>query len=54
LLSEGPYQQDFIGINPHAEHAEKPWSLPEGARRPASETKGADYEAPCCGDSGCC
>lgn len=54
LLTEGPYSQDFIGITPVAAVDSKPWALPEGARRAASETKGADYESACCGDGGCC
>lgn len=54
LITEGPYKNDFIGITPHDGVTEKPWNLPVGAKRPASETKGADYEAPCCGDGGCC
>jgi ubiquinone/menaquinone biosynthesis C-methylase UbiE len=54
LITEGPYQNDFIGISPQGEIEEKPWNLPSSAKRPASETKGAAYEASCCGDSGCC
>lgn len=54
LLTEGPYRDDFIGISPHESIESKPWNQPAGARRPVSESKGADHEAPCCGDGGCC
>ena len=54
LLTEGPYKDDFIGLTPHESVESKPWSLPAGTRRPVSESKGAEHEASCCSDGGCC
>lgn len=54
LITEGPYQKDFIGITPQQAVEEKPWSLPTGTKRAASETKGAEYNTPSCGGGGCC
>ena len=53
LLTEGPYQNDFIGITPAVSRTPVPWCAPPGTRRPASETKGATHTA-ACGSSGCC
>ena len=41
MLTEGPYQDDFIGIQPTKEMKAVPWCAPAGTRRPAAETKGA-------------
>lgn len=53
LLTQGPYQNDFIGIAPAEQRAPVNWCAPAGALRPAAETKGAAYtqtgvSAGCC------
>jgi ubiquinone/menaquinone biosynthesis C-methylase UbiE len=53
LLTEGPYQNDFIGITPVVPRTPVPWCAPSGTRRPASETKGATHTS-ACGTAGCC
>lgn len=53
LLTQGPYQDDFIGIAPAVLGEPKPWCAPPGTRRPASVTKGTSHESSC-GPSGCC
>lgn len=53
LLTEGPYQDEFIGITPAVARAPVPWCAPPGTRRPASETKGATHRS-ACGTTDCC
>lgn len=53
LLTEGPYQDDFIGIAPAVLGEPKAWCAPPGTRRPASVTKSASHESSC-GSAGCC
>ena len=54
FLTEGPLKDNFIGIAP-AVRREPPttWCLPNGARRPVTETKGGTYIA-AGGGGGCC
>jgi hypothetical protein len=53
LLTEGPYQDDFIGIAPAVQREPVNWCAPAGALRPAAETKGAVHTQACV-SSGCC
>lgn len=55
FLTEGPLKDNFIGIAP-AVRREPPttWCLPNGTRRPVTETKGGTYTAAGCGGGGCC
>jgi arsenite methyltransferase len=43
VLSNEPYKDDFIGIAPSTERESVAWCAPAGTRRPASETKQANY-----------
>jgi SAM-dependent methyltransferase len=53
FLMHGPYQQDFIGIEPVIVREPVRFCAPPGTRRPAAETKGGSHA--CCGaGSGCC
>lgn len=54
LLTEGPYKNDFIGIQPAEPGAPVNFCAPAGTIRPASETRGGEQ---CCaptGDGGRC
>jgi len=53
FLTEGPFRNDFIGVEPRVLADSVPWCAPPGTRRPASETKGGRQIADC-GDSACC
>lgn len=53
LLTEGPYQDDFIGIVPAVLGEPKAWCAPPGTRRPVSVTKNTGH-ATICGPAGCC
>jgi hypothetical protein len=58
FLTEGPLQNDFIGIAPPQLGAATPWCAPPGTVRPAAATKGghvtvADQSAGTCGPN-CC
>lgn len=53
FLTEGPFKQDFIGIEPKTLAAPVPWCAPPGTRRPAAATKGGRQIADC-GDGACC
>jgi SAM-dependent methyltransferase len=53
FLTEGPMQDDFIGIQPAQLWEPKNWCAPAGTRRPASQTKGgvqrvAETISSCC------
>ncbi|MEE8320532.1 MAG: methyltransferase domain-containing protein, partial [Gammaproteobacteria bacterium] len=53
FLTEGPYQDDFIGITPAVERDPVPWCAPSGTKRPVAETKGgvqinSDVSGSCC------
>ena len=53
LTKEDPYQADFIGIPPASSRIPVAWCAPNGTRRPAAESKGADHtnsraEPGCC------
>jgi ubiquinone/menaquinone biosynthesis C-methylase UbiE len=52
-LTEGPYREDFIGITPTELRDPAPCCVPAGARRPASQTKGAAHLGSTV-SSGCC
>ena len=52
MLTEGPYQNDFIGIAPAVLPEPKPWCAPPGTRRAPAVTKVASHESSC--GSGCC
>jgi len=54
LLTEGPYQDDFIGITPAERKEPVTWCAPSGTKRPAAETKGGVHNAACCGEPGSC
>jgi ubiquinone/menaquinone biosynthesis C-methylase UbiE len=53
FLTEGPFRNDFIGVEPRVLADSVPWCAPPGTRRPVSETKGGRQIADC-GDSACC
>ncbi len=53
FLTEGPYQESFIGIVPGQKREPVAWCAPSGTRRPAAETKGAVH-AQGSNSSGCC
>lgn len=53
FLTEGPFKQDFIGIEPKVLAEPVAWCAPSGTRRPAAETKGGRQIA-ACGDGSCC
>ena len=53
FLTQGPYRENFIGIEPAEEQKAVEWCAPPGTRRLPSETKGgrhsqADSSASCC------
>lgn len=55
LLTEGPYQEYFIGIAPRAPREPVAWCAPAGTLRPAGETKSAVHSAATnCQGSACC
>lgn len=55
LLTEGPYQEYFIGIAPRAPREPVAWCAPAGTLRPAGETKSAVHSAAAnCQGSACC
>ena len=43
FLTEGPLQENFIGITPAKLDRPVPWCAPSGTRRPARETKGGQH-----------
>lgn len=53
MLTEGPQQDDFIGVNPAEPKAAENFCAPAGTLRPASETKGGDHSSSSTGGS-CC
>lgn len=53
LIANGPYQADFIVIEPAAPTEAGCFCLPAGTRRPATESKGAQHAGASTG-SGCC
>ena len=53
FLTEGPYQDDFIGIVPATLGEPVSWCAPAGTRRSAAETKGGVHAGRDCGP-GCC
>lgn len=53
MLTEGPYQDDFIGIPPAVLGEPKAWCAPPGTTRPPAVTKGVSHASGCSG-SGCC
>lgn len=54
LLTEGPYQGEFIGIQPAEARDPVAWCAPAGTRRPAAETRGAGHLSDGGRDGGCC
>ena len=52
LIKKGPYQNDFIAINPAQQQNLGCFSKPAGTRRSAKETKGGVHGGS--GSSGCC
>ena len=54
MLTEGPCQNNFIGIAPAVLAEPKPWCVPPGTTRPASVTKGVSHASGCDSGSGCC
>jgi ubiquinone/menaquinone biosynthesis C-methylase UbiE len=54
LLTQGPWKNDFIGIEPATPRTPVPWCGPTGTPRPARETKGGAHKGTACGSSGCC
>jgi ubiquinone/menaquinone biosynthesis C-methylase UbiE len=55
MLTEGPYQDDFIGIVPSVLHEPMAWCAPPNARRAPGVTKGGrQVIAADGGPSGCC
>jgi arsenite methyltransferase len=54
MLTEGPYQDDFIGIPPAVLAEPTRWCAPPGTIRPASVTKGASHAAGCDSGLDCC
>lgn len=53
FLQHGPYNNDFITIEPRQLNDPVPWCAPAGTVRPASETKGGSYHHDN-GGSSCC
>lgn len=53
VLSNEPYKDDFIGIEPATEREAKVWCAPAGTKRPVSETKGGKHATNTEG-SACC
>ena len=43
FLTEGPLQENFIGITPARPGQPVPWCAPPGTRRPVQETKGGQH-----------
>lgn len=57
FLTEGPYQESFIGIAPAVLSEPRTWCAPPNTRRPAAVTKGARHGLDSgvdCGDAKCC
>lgn len=54
LLMNGPYADNFIGIEPAEKQPARTWCAPSGTRRPVSETKGGVHDAGAATGSGCC
>jgi SAM-dependent methyltransferase len=53
MLTEGPYQDDFIGIPPVVLGEPKAWCAPPGTTRSPAVTKGVSHVSGC-SSSGCC
>ncbi len=53
LLTEGPYADQFIGIQPAVDMEPRNWCAAPSTRRPASETKGARHSGSHT-QTGCC
>lgn len=53
-ITEGPYQDAFIGIAPAEPGEPRQWCAPHGTRRPASESKGSVYRVACDAEGTCC
>jgi SAM-dependent methyltransferase len=53
LIANGPYQRDFIAIEPASPVDKGCFCLPAGSQRPAAESKGAQHGGAAKG-SGCC
>jgi ubiquinone/menaquinone biosynthesis C-methylase UbiE len=54
LLTQGPYRDDFIGIEPALRTEPRAFCQPPGARRPAADTKGGRHAGVGCATPGCC
>lgn len=52
LIANGPYQTDFIAIEPANSVEKGCFCLPAGTKRPASESKGAQHGG--ASSAGCC
>lgn len=52
LITQGPYQQDFIAINPAQQQNLGCFNKPAGTKRPAADTKGGAHGGS--DTSGCC
>jgi arsenite methyltransferase len=54
MITEGPYKDDFIGIEPYILQEPVAWCAPPGTRRPVHVSKGGRQVASDCGGGGCC
>jgi len=54
MLTQGPYEDDFVGISPATLWEPRHWSVPAGTLRPASQTKGASYQISDTSSAGAC
>ena len=54
FLTDGPYEDDFIGIQPAQLKEPVVYCAPMGTRRPASETKGGSYTNSAPSGGSCC
>ena len=54
LLTDGPYREHFIGIEPGRAGEPVTWCAPTATRRPAAESKGGRHATGACGSGACC
>ncbi|MGX2039170.1 methyltransferase domain-containing protein [Methylocaldum sp. MU1018] len=53
-ITEGPYKDDFIGVEPHVLQEPMAWCAPPGTRRPVQISKGGRQVVSDCEGGGCC